>query len=322
MLIVGSDDGLYRIDAMEGAERSTAKKVHDTGRVRRVRTFQDRPGVFAATKTGLFHSVDGAEWVDLAVPQTNVYAIRSDERGKKLFAGTRPAHLFVAEIAEQTPPYEGLDWKDLDSFRDRAEQSEWQLPRHKDTAQVRDIIVTPDEPDRIVTGIEVGGVHVSTDGGATWSKRDGADDDIHELHAVGSAEFVAATGFGLFRTTDAGRSWTRLDTDYDQRYFRAVCSVDGTLYAAGALKNSSTWNDAAADPELFISSDRKRIEPLPHPRPSETVTGITGVDGEAVVATHRGTVLRRRSNEWEIVGTFPVPGSVTGRYTPLVSVDK
>lgn len=321
MLIVGSDDGIYRTDTLESATAATAKKVHDTGRVLRVREFPEHQGVFAATKTGLYHSTDGNEWTDLNVPQEQVYSVGCRSRDQTLFAGTRPAHVFVADTADRTPPYQDLEWEEIDAFRDRAERNEWQLPRHENTAQVRDVLIPSETHDRILTGIEVGGVHVSDDGGDSWRKCEGADDDIHELHVIGPDEFVAATGFGLFYTENAGESWTRLDTDYDQRYFRAVFSVDDTVYAAGALKNSSTWDDDDADPELFISSNGEMIEPVAHPYPTETVTGIASVDGSALVATHRGNVLRERSDGWERVGSFPVPEQTTGRYTPLLWVD-
>lgn len=316
MLIVGSDDGVYRLDSLDG-NGTTATKVCETGRVWRIRTFQDQQGVFAATETGMYHSVDGSEWTGLGVPQEKVYAVGSRSQDR-LFAGTRPAHIFVAETSNQTPPFRNLDWVEIDSFRDRSASNEWQLPRHENTAQVRDITVHPTDQDRIISGIEVGGVHLSTDGGDTWTQREGVNEDIHELHVVGPETFLAATGFGLFHTEDAGKSWSRLDTDYEQRYFRAVGSVNDTVYAAGALMNSSTWNDEDANPELFVSSDGETLEPLSHPYPSETVTGISSIDETVAIATHRGKVLMKRPDTWELVGSFPVSEQATGRYTPLV----
>jgi len=57
----------------------------------------------------------------------------------------------------------------------------------------------------VVAAIEVGGVHVSTDGGTTWTGRNaGVNDDVHELHVVDDGEYVAATGCGLFYTKTQG----------------------------------------------------------------------------------------------------------------------
>ena len=322
MLIVGSDDGVYRMSGIESSESSNAEKAHDTGRVKRVRAFEGIEGVFAATETGLYHSPDGGTWTDLAVPTEKVYAVGASPDGARLYAGTRPARVYVARTDDGVSNGD-LEWRELDGFRELPSRDEWRLPRHENLAQVRDVHVHPAAPDRVVAGVEVGGVHVSDDQGTTWTeRRDGVDDDIHELHLVGEDEFVAATGFGLFRSTDAGRSWTRLDESYEQRYFRAAFSVDGDVYAAGALASSSTWNDADADPELFVCYDGETVEPVEHPCPGETVTGMTAIDGRVVAGTHRGTVLIQRSGDWVVDGSFPVSDDVTGRYTPLQWIER
>ncbi len=317
MLLIGSDDGVYRVTGLDGADPD-ATRVHETGRVRRVRKCEGLAGVFAATETGLYHSLDGETWRSLDGPRENVYAVGASPDGDRLYAGTRPAHLYVARPGGGEPG-EDLTWEELDGFQELPSRDEWRLPRHENLAQVRDVHVHPGVPDRVVAGVEVGGVHVSEDRGETWTeRRHGADSDIHELHLVGPDEFVAATGFGLYHTTDAGRSWTRLDEGYEQRYFRTAFAVDGAVYAGGALANSSTWNDADADPELFVSRDRETIDPVEHPCPDETVTGLTAVDGSVVAATHGGTVMVRDSGEWTVAASFPVPGGVTGRYTPVL----
>jgi len=318
MLLIGSDDGVYRMTGLDGPDPGVTR-VHETGRVRRVRAFEGLAGAFAATETGLYHSPDGETWSSLDVPREKVYAVGASPDGDRLYAGTRPAHLYVARPDGGVGAWMDLTWEELDGFQDLPSRDEWRLPRHENLAQVRDVHVHSGMPDRVVAGVEVGGVHVSEDGGETWTeRRDGVDDDIHELHVRGPDEFVAATGFGLYRTTDTGRSWTRLDEGYEQRYFRTAFAVDGEVYAGGALANSSTWNDPDADPQLFVSRDRGRLEPVEHPRPDETVTGLTAVDGCVVAATHRGSVMVHDADGWTVAGSFPVPGDVTGRYTPLL----
>jgi hypothetical protein len=320
MLIAGSDDGIYRLRGVHESDGPDVQKVLDSGRVRRVRAFEGVDGVVAATETGLYHSPDGTDWRNLGVPREKVYAVGAGGTGKRLYAGTRPAHVYVAQT--DGGPLDELEWRELDGFQELPSRDEWRLPRHENIAQVRDVHVLPTSPDRVVAGVEVGGVHVSTDGGDTWTERtEGVHDDIHELHVVGPGELAAATGYGLFHTSDTGRSWTRLDQGFDQRYFRAVIAVDDVLYAAGALANSSTWEDDDTDPMLFASHDAETVEPIAHPRPDEMVTGMTAVDGVLFAATHRGTVLVRRSDEWVVSGSIPVPGDVTGRYNPLLWID-
>jgi len=328
MLLAGSDDGVYRFETIDGTAEPAPTKVFDSGAVQRLRTFDAVGGtrstdVFAATKTGLGYSPDGETWTDLGVPTETVYSVGASADGDRLYAGTRPARVYVADVGgDDGFDSDAVEWRECDDFQELPSREEWQLPRHENVAQVRDVHPDSAAADRVVAGVEVGGVHASDDGGETWEeRRTGVDDDIHELRVVGPGEYVAATGFGLFRTTDGGDSWTRLDDGVDQRYFRSVCEVDGVVYAGGALENSSTWNDPDADPELFaIGGDT--VEPVDFPRPDETVTGMTSVDGDLVVGTHRGSVLARRNGGWDAVGDLPVGADQTGLYTPLTSVER
>ncbi|WP_436929227.1 WD40/YVTN/BNR-like repeat-containing protein [Halosimplex halobium] len=343
MLLAGSDDGVYRFSDLDGPADRTAERTLASGRVMRLRTFDgldggfarersetssdSSDGAFAATTTGLFHSPDGETWVDLGVPTEAVYSVGALPGGR-LYAGTRPARVYAGEFegvdaGESDDGGPAVEWRECEGFQRLPSREEWRLPRHDDLAQVRDLHHDPADPDRLVAGVEVGGVHGSDDGGETWAELRGddaagdvVDDDIHELHVAGPGEYVAATGFGLFRTTDAGASWTRLDGGVDQRYFRTAFSLDGTVYAGGALANSATWDDPDADPELFAVRDGA-VEAVEFPPADETVTGMTAAGGDLVVATHRGSVLVRHGGEWTAVGELPVPGDLTGRYTPV-----
>lgn len=276
----------------------------------RLRRFEGRDDVFAATRTGLYRRTESG-WRDLGVPRERVYAVGATVGGR-LFAGTRPAAAFTAPSADGP-------WRELDGFQDLPSRDEWRLPRHENLAQVRDVHVDPGgDGTRLVAGVEVGGVHVSEDGGDTWvERREGCYDDVHELHVAEPGEYVAATGRGLYRSTDAGRSWARLDEGIEQRYFRSVHTHEGVVYAGGALANSGTWEDEDADPQ-FVAYDGD-LERVAIPYPDETVTGLATADGDLVVATHRGHVLRRDGAGWEELATVPTPGDVTGRYTPVIA---
>lgn len=323
MLLVGSEDGLYRMSGVRESTETTVARVLDPGAVMRIRQFPHHDGVFAATRSGLYHSHDGETWTDLGVPREQVYSVESGPGGR-LYAGTCPAHLYATESGADSDPDDDLAWTELEGFQDLPSREEWRLPRHENLAQVRDVHVLSDVPDRIVAGVEVGGVHVSEDGGETWTERRGdVHDDVHELLAVGPEEYVAATGFGLFRTTDAGRSWTRLDEGYDQRYFRSVASVGGDVYAGSALAHTSTWVEPDADPELFVCRDGETLTPVDHAIPEETVTGMTDVDGSLFAGTYSGRVMATDpgSGEWSVVGTLPDPADRLSGYTPLAWFD-
>jgi hypothetical protein len=314
MLLAGTDDGLYELPPEGDAD---ARRVLDAGSVMRIRRLDGIEGLFAATDTGLYHSLDGSDWTALGVPQEKVYSVGASADGT-LYAGTRPAHLYAAETDGES--LTELSWRELDGLQAVPSREDWRLPRHENLAQVRDVHAPAGTADRVVVGVEVGGVHVSDDRGRTWTeRRGGVHDDVHELAVLGPAEYVAATGYGLFRTADAGQSWTRLDEGYDQRYFRSVAAVDGDVYAGAALAHTSTWLEPDSDAELFVVRG-EGIEPVAHPHAEETVTGVTDVDGDLVVGTHRGTVLRRSGDDWTVLASLPVPDGHAVSYTPLLSV--
>ncbi|UPM44956.1 WD40/YVTN/BNR-like repeat-containing protein [Halocatena salina] len=107
---------------------------------------------------------------------------------------------------------------------------------------------------------------MSEDGGETWTERtDSVHDDIHELRLIDASEYLASTGVGLYRTTDCGRTWTRLDMDVKQRYFRAACLHDGTLYASAACVPPNRWEEPDANPALFECRDGVTLECVKSP---------------------------------------------------------
>jgi photosystem II stability/assembly factor-like uncharacterized protein len=320
MLLAGTDDGVYRTRA---ARFESAETVFDSGRAMRVRRFDGWDGTFAATKTGLYRSTDGGDsWTDLGVPRGEVYSVLGDPAGERLYAGTHPAHLYVSED-------DGQSWRELEAFQDLPSRDEWYTPRHRNEAHVRSLGAHPDRPDRVVAGVEVGGVHVSdvvgqrptargtgshVDDGETWTERkEGVHDDVHHVLVVTPDEYVAACGGGLYRTSDAGETWTRLDEDRDHTYFRESFAADGVLYAAAARSSPGTWRgERGADAALFEfrgSSDEsgdETVEALAYPgRPEEVVLAWTASDGEVVAATNRGRVLVRDPDGWVQGGTLP-----------------
>ncbi|WP_227134227.1 hypothetical protein [Halorubellus salinus] len=361
MLYVGSDDGVYRFgDALEREHRPAATRVLDAGSAMRLRSFDDpeRPdGLFAATASGLHHSPDGDEWVDLGVPREAVYAVGASADGRRLYAGTRPAAVYTATVPDSSVlDASALDWREREGFQALPSREHWRLPRHEDLAHVRDAKGLPGDPDGVVAAVEVGGVHASADRGETWTERRGpitdprpedapgdavdwskrpgdVHDDVHELAVLDDSQWVAATGFGLFETTDAGASWTRLDEDVEQGYFRTVRHNDGVTYAAAATSSSGNWDDPDVTAGFFAYTPDDGLRELEYDTPDEVVTGITVVDADDAddanetadvddadvrfAGTHRGSLLRETATgEWTTVGAFPTDAR-SGTYTPL-----
>ena len=300
MLLHGTYDGVYRTD---GPRFDSAERVLDSGRVLRVRRFDEWDGAYAATKTGLYRSTDdGASWTDLDVPREEVYSVVGDPRGERLYAGTHPAHLYVSEDGGET-------WQELDGFQDLPSREEWYTPRHRNEAHIRSLCAHADAPDRVVAGVEVGGVHVSDDRGETWTERkQGVHDDVHHVLVLGPDEYVASCGGGLYRTRDAGETWTRLDEGLDHTYFREAFFHDDTLYAAAARSSPGTWSgENGADAALFESRDGgDSFDALDYPgRPEEVVLAWTVHDGEVVAGTNDGRVIVREADGWIEGGEVP-----------------
>lgn len=308
MLIAGTHDGVYHVSGIDNGTEFDSEKVLDTDTVMRVRRVDGLNGVFAATKSGLYYSLDGDGWTDLTVPQEEVYSVGSNLANDRLYAGTHPAHIYVCTPTSGNSILSlgDCEWDEVDGFQDLPSRDEWHTPRHRNEAHVRSLGTHPDRPHRVIAGVEAGGVHISDDDGETWEERTAdVPDDIHHLLIRGADEFIASTGFGLHRTTDAGRSWSRLDGDLDQRYFREAIDHDGVVYTSAALGPSPDW-DHAADAVLVASRDGRSLETVESPRPNEIVLAWTVADDTLLGGTNEGTVLMRRDGEWTIAGELPV----------------
>lgn len=115
---------------------------------------------------------------------------------------------------------------------------------------------------------------------------------------------------GLYRTRDAGRSWTRLDAELDHTYFREASAADGRLYAA-ARSVPSTWSgERGPDAALFESTDGgDTFEPVSYPEEREDFvfawTALTDYDGDVLAGTRDGTILRRSDGEWKTIWSVP-----------------
>lgn len=300
MILIGTNEGIYRA-SMD--EIDDATRVLDTERVMRVRQFGGT--AFAATRSGLFRSADGGEtWTDLGVPQDEVYSVLRSPDGERLYAGTHPAHLYVSTTG-------GDSWRELEGLQDLPSREEWRLPRHRNEAHVRSLGAHSAAPERVVAGIEVGGIHVSDDAGETWTeRREGLHDDVHHVLVRGADTYIASCGGGLYRTRDAGRSWTRLDTDVDHTYFREGFAAGGRLYVAAARSSPPSWGgERGPDAALFESTDGgDTFEDVSYPgEPEEFILAWTAIDedGDVLAGTRGGHVLQRTDGEWTRVGSVP-----------------
>src|SRR3954453_10251661 len=149
----------------------------------------------------------GVTWERIDLPETDVLSVAIGADGA-LYAGTEPSRVFVAR--------DGRAWAALEPLQDIPSKPRWSFPPRPWTHHVRWIAPDPHDPDRLLVGIELGGVMVSEYGGATFSDhRPGAKRDAHALAWPPFAEGLAyqAAGDGAARSRDGGRTWEAADGD-------------------------------------------------------------------------------------------------------------
>jgi photosystem II stability/assembly factor-like uncharacterized protein len=142
--------------------------------------------------------------------------------GGRLYAGTKPAQLFVSDD-------DGVTWKLMESLSNHPSRPEWEggaagLVLHS-------IVADPGNPDKVWVGISAAGVFATEDGGQTWDRRNRRS-NAEAVHAHDHApghdhgpdvglcvhNFVRAPAeggdllyqqnhHGVFRSQDGGRSW-------------------------------------------------------------------------------------------------------------------
>lgn len=306
MLLIGTRDGLFRAATVpfEGPER-----VLDDGPVTALRRTEGGD-VLAVAGGNCYRSRDGLEWRRLQVSADRVTAVGSGP-GDTLYAATSPSRLYRSSDGGET-------WSELAGLQSIPSRDDWEKRGGQDGVSA--IRIPPATPGRVVVAVEPAGIHVSDDGGATWvERRYGLHDDVHDLTCLSPREYLAATGDGLYRTGDAGRTWTRLDTDhtyFEYSYFQAATVRDGRWYAAAADGAPGTWGEAV-DAALFESPDGDDFERVLIPTEGEfpVCFGYDERDGYLLAGTlardldRPGTepahVLYRTEGTWEVAGNVP-----------------
>ncbi|HEY5012355.1 MAG TPA: hypothetical protein VIK61_06570 [Acidimicrobiia bacterium] len=114
--------------------------------------------------------------------------------------------------------------------------------------------------DRLIVGVEIGGVAVSHDRGATWEARnEGLFDDVHVVVAVDETLY-ATTGMGCFLSHDEGRHWTWASDGIDRGYTLGLARTDDGLVVGAASGPPTLWD--AGGPEAAIYHARAGVGSL------------------------------------------------------------
>lgn len=168
-----------------------------------------RPGTLWASqdKVGLFRSDDnGGIWERVGLESerafdSDIWSITVDPHDPdRIWVGTRPG---VWRSTDGGASFEPLDTS-------IAGDCPIGVPR------TTNIVVDPDDPSTVWASVEVDGLHVSRDGGETWSRLpqigpDPFHDDVHgfaiRTNPDARGQFLATSPFGLARSDDRGATW-------------------------------------------------------------------------------------------------------------------
>lgn len=161
---------------------------------------------------GLLRSGDGGKtWSRGRIEEDFIRAIVfSSSEPNTVYVGTEPANLYRSRDG-------GLSWENL-NIRRLTESKHWSLPYSPRSGALRTLITQSGPPEKILGGVEQGGVIRSSDSGADWtiSKPEDIPPDVHFLagDAVNHDKFFAATGDGTYLSIDGAESWRMLWSDY------------------------------------------------------------------------------------------------------------
>ena len=207
---------------------------------------QNSRHVYLGTQAnGILFSQDaGRTWTGIGLKGIPVKSLavvpQPGQAASNLYAGCKPVSLYVSQDG-------GGSWKELEMLRRRrkwwwfspAEPPEW-------TPYVQALTVSPDRPDVIMAGIELGGVLRSEDGGRTWSgHRKGADLDCHSLkfHNTNGNWVYQGGGGGPAFSQDGGLSFRKPKNGLGRKYGWMVASDP---------ERPEVWYLSASDfPSLF-----------------------------------------------------------------------
>jgi hypothetical protein len=213
-LFVCTGDALVRLDRTDRSWDSASLLDDAPARCLAV----DGGRLLVGTPDGALLSVDeGATWKRADLPESDVFSVAIGAADGTLFAGTEPSRLFRSRDGER--------WDELSALQAIPSRERWSFPPRPWTSHVRWIAPDPHRPERLLVGIELGGLMYSDDGGESFADhRPGAERDVHTLawHPRVRGRAYEAGGGGAAWSSDGGWTWEPADTGRSHRYCWAL----------------------------------------------------------------------------------------------------
>jgi hypothetical protein len=248
----------------------------------------------------------GGSWRRAELPENDVLSVAISAADGTLYAGTEPSRVFHSPDGER--------WEELTALQEIPSRQSWRFPPRPWTSHVRWIAPDPHAAERLLVGIELGGLMYSEDGGKSFTDhRPGAQRDVHCLAwhpRVGGRAYEAAGG-GAAWSSDGGLDWEPADEGRRHDYCWALAAdpVDpDTWFVSAASGPGRAHGRGAADADLYRWHEAgpwERIGTgLPEPLDSMVYALAAGEDG-LFAALRDGRILHS-SNRGESFEQLPV----------------
>lgn len=173
---------------------------------------------------GVLTSTDaGITWQPTGLYHVTIKSLAVDPSNPKtIYAGGKPVSLYVSHNG-------GATWKELEAMR-KATRFWWFSPADPPgmTPYVNSLAVSPDDPDILLAGIELGAVMRSEDGGRTWSRHlRRSDRDCHSLKfhpANGNWAYEGGGMSGAAFSRNGGKDWRKPKAGLGTKYGWSVAA--------------------------------------------------------------------------------------------------
>jgi photosystem II stability/assembly factor-like uncharacterized protein len=300
-LFVCTGDALVRLDRTGQSWESASLLDDAPARCLAV----DDGRLLVGTRDGALLSTDeGATWKRAELPESDIFSVAIGATDDTLFVGTEPSRLFRSRDGER--------WDELLALQAIPSRERWSFPPRPWTSHVRWIAPDPHRPERLLVGIELGGLMYSDDGGESFSDhRPGAERDVHTLawHPRIDGRAYEAGGGGAAWSSDGGWSWEPADNGRPHRYCWALAvDVDDPdrWYVSAAHGPYEAHSGGPAQAGLYRWEGAGPWEPIEAglPRPLDSMPYALGTSaGEVFAGLADGRLFHSadRGDTWEEV---------------------